>query len=144
MDLKGMTYFPVKCKGMNRDMLFHSGTYIISFSCKSFKRWNISSLSKKKKKRKKRGKRKEKKRKSSKPRYIHNNTKGEILPRGQKRKRCPRIQAKVTFLLQWSCDLNVKITQTFQAHISTNPGTSSAHQAFPPLFLSISLICLFQ
>lgn len=45
MDLKGMTYFPVKCKGMNRDMLFHSGAYIISFSCKSFKRWNISSLS---------------------------------------------------------------------------------------------------
>lgn len=44
MDLKGMTYFPVKCKGMNRDMLFHSGAYIISFSCKSFKRWNISSL----------------------------------------------------------------------------------------------------
>lgn len=38
MDLKGMTYFPVKRKGMNRDMLFHSGAYIISFSCKSFKR----------------------------------------------------------------------------------------------------------
>lgn len=54
----------------------------------------------KEEKKKKEGKKKREKRKSSKPRYIHNNTKGEILPRGQKRKRCPRIQAKVTFLLQ--------------------------------------------
>lgn len=58
------------------------------------------------------------KRKSSKPRHIHNNTKGEeILARGQKRKSCPRTQAKVTFPLQQSCDLNVKIIQTSHAHI---------------------------